>query len=72
MAVFALILGAVIFLIMEHTLVFWCVFLPLAVIFILLIVAGLKGGVGNFLSGSLAAMTTLFIAILLILLVCAA
>ena len=33
MAVFCIILGIIMFLLMEHALVFWLVFMPLAVIF---------------------------------------
>ena len=37
--VFVLILGIIAFLLIEHTLVFWLVFVPLAILFILFLVS---------------------------------
>lgn len=46
---FFLILGAILFLLMEHAVVFWIVFVPLALCFILYLVKFFRDGrVGNF------------------------
>ena len=44
MAVFCIILGIIVFLIMVYPVVFWCVFLPLAVLFVVSLVKFFKDG----------------------------
>ena len=69
MAVFCFILGIVVFLIMVHPVVFWCVFLPLALIFVLSLVKFLRdGGIG--LKHFVTAMTVLGIMVVVLLIVC--
>lgn len=56
MTVFCVILGIIVFLLMEHALVFWLVFVPLAVLFVVsLIKFFTKGvsGIGDFVTAML-------------------
>ena len=59
---FALLLGAIAFLLMEHPVVFWLIFVPLGIIFILNAVGFLKGNKG----GIGAIVTSVIILVLLI------
>ena len=67
---FVVILGILIFLIMEHPIAFWCVFVPLLVMLVITIVDWLKNGTARF-SGLLSAMSILGVIILALVLVCA-
>lgn len=66
---FIVILGIIAFLIMEHPVIFWCVFIPLAVMFIITM-AGWLGGNRGRLSGLLSAMGILAIMVFALLWVC--
>ena len=66
---FIVILGIIAFLIMEHPVIFWCVFVPLGVMFIITMVGWLGNGRGR-LSGLLSAMVILGIMIFALVWVC--
>ena len=69
MAVLWFILGIVVFLIMVHPIVFWCVFLPLAVIFVIALIKFFKdGGIG--LKHFVTALVILFILVVVLLILC--
>ena len=69
MAVFCFILGIVVFLIMVHPVVFWCVFVPLVIIFVVFLVKFFKdGGIG--LSNFVTALTVLGIMVVVLLILC--
>ena len=69
MAVFIFILGIIAFLLMGHMIVFWCVFVPLAILFIASLAIFLKKGslgIGSFVT----AMITLVVMVVALLIVC--
>ena len=68
MAVFMFILGIIAFLLMVHPILFWCVFVPLALLFVALLLGFFKKGtrgLGNF----AAAMIVLVVMIAALLIV---
>lgn len=69
MVAFLVILGIIAFLLMEHIVVFWCVFVPLAILFVASLVLFLKKGglrLGNFIT----AMIALAAMVVVLLIVC--
>lgn len=64
------VLGIIIFLIAEHPIAFWCLFVPLIVTFIVALVGWMKSGSPKF-SGLILAMGILWVMIVSIVLVCA-
>ena len=69
MAVFIFILGIIAFLLMGHMIVFWCVFVPLAILFIASLLTFFKSpgtGVRHFIT----AMITLAVMVVALLIVC--
>ena len=53
---FAIVLGAICFLLMEHAVAFWCIFLPLAILFIFFAIKSVFGqglGVSDYLMANL-------------------
>ena len=69
MAILCFILGVIAFLVMEHTVVFWCIFVPLAIIFVVSLIAWFTGrGLG--LSRIMMAAIALFLMIAVLVAVC--
>ena len=66
---FFLILGAIVFLIMEHTVVFWVVFVPLGLGFVLYLVKFLSEGRAG-LKHFVTAMTILVAMVAILMIVC--
>ena len=70
MAVFMFILGIIAFLLMVHPILFWCVFVPLALLFVASLLGFFKKGtkgLGNF----VMAMIILVVMIVALVIVCA-
>ncbi len=66
---FLFVLGAIIFLIMEHPVVFWLVFVPLAISFVVYLLKFIKGGrsgLGHFAT----AMFILVVMVVVLMIVC--
>lgn len=63
---FFLILGAIVFLMMEHALVFWIVFVPLALMFIVFLVKWLKGEGGDNALASVFALIAMVVALMIV------
>ena len=60
MAVFVFILGIIAFLLIEHPIAFWCVFVPLIIVFVFTVVnflTGRRGHIGNLLMILIAFLT---------------
>ena len=66
---FIIILGIIAFLLMEHALVFWIVFVPLSILFVVFMVKWFNGG-GLGLSDFVAAFIVLIMMVVALLIVC--
>lgn len=66
---FVILLGIIAFLLMEHALIFWLVFIPLALLFIIYVLKWFNtGGMG--LSNFVAAFIILIMMVIALLIVC--
>ena len=69
MAAFCFILGIIAFLLMAHSVVFWLVFVPLGIVFIISLVKWFnRGGLG--MSNILVCATSLILMVVTLLIVC--
>lgn len=69
LATFCIILGIIAFLLMEHALVFWLVFVPLAILFVL-VAMGLARNNSGAIGSIMALMFIVIVAIVALVLVC--
>ena len=67
---FFLILGAIVFLIMEHSVVFWVVFVPLILFFLASLAGFFKKGGTSGVKDFIAAMVILVVMIVVLMIVC--
>ena len=63
---FIIVLGIICFLLMEHALVFWLLFIPLALLCIVFAVKWFKGGRGTDIAASLIAIVAIVIVLLIV------
>ncbi len=64
---FIIIIGIIAFLLMEHALIFWLVFVPLSILFMLLLISFLKKGRLGI--GELASALIVLVAMIIILMI---